>query len=83
MKKKILVIAPQSYPVTGAEAIVNTKMLQAMARSGAFEVDLVSKKDKWQNYESEALEELGLGLNSLNIIEVDNQINFRVILYIG
>lgn len=72
-------IAPQSYPVTGAEAIVNTKMLQAMARSGAFEVDLVSKKDKWQNYESEALEELGLGLNSLNIIEVDNQINLRTL----
>ena len=79
MKKKILVIAPQSYPVTGAEAIVNTKMLQAMARSGAFEVDLVSKKDKWQNYESEALEELGLGLNSLNIIEVDNKINLRTL----
>ena len=79
MKKKILVIAPQSYPVTGAEAIVNTKMLQAMARSGAFEVDLVSKKDKWQNYESEALEELGLGLSSLNIIEVDNKINLRTL----
>ena len=77
VKKKILVIAPQSYPVTGAEAIVNTKMLQAMARSGAFEIDLISKKNKWQNYESDPIEDLGLGLNSLHIIEVDNKINVK------
>ena len=77
MKKKILVIAPQSYPVTGAEAIVNTKMLQAMARSKCFEVDLVSKKNKWQNYKSDTIDKLNLNLNSLHIIEVENKINFR------
>ena len=42
--KKILMIAPASYPVNGAEAIVNIKLLKALSDSGEFEIDLISKK---------------------------------------
>lgn len=79
-KKRILMIAPQSFPVTGAEAIVNIKLLRALSNSNLFEIDLVSKRDKWSNYKSAELEELGVNLNSLNIVEVDNVINFRTIM---
>ena len=79
MRKKILVIAPQSYPVTDAEAIVNAKMLQAMSHCGSFEIDLVSKKDKWKNYTSDSIENLGIKLNKIHIIEVDNKINLLTI----
>ena len=44
--KKILMIAPASYPVNGAEAIVNIKLLKALSDSGKFEIDLISKKNK-------------------------------------
>lgn len=42
--KRILFIAPASFPVTGAENIVNIKLLQALSKSGDFEIDLVSKR---------------------------------------
>lgn len=79
MKKKILVIAPSSYPVNGAEAIVNIKLLRALTKCGKFEIDLVSKKHKWGNYKSKELSELGINLRSLNVVEVDNKINIRTI----
>lgn len=43
--KRILFIAPASFPVTGAENIVNIKLLQALSKSGDFEIDLVSKNN--------------------------------------
>ena len=72
-------IAPQSFPVTGAEAIVNIKLLKALSNSGLFEIDLVSKRDKWSNYKSSELKDFGINLNSLNIVEVDNIVNLRTI----
>ena len=77
--KKILLIAPSSYPINGAEAIVNIKLLRALTKSGNFIIDLVSKKHKWANYKSEELSELGINLRSLNVVEVDNKINLRTI----
>ncbi len=77
--KKILMIAPASYPVNGAEAIVNIKLLKALSDSGEFEIDLISKKSKWENYASEPFENLGINLRSLNIVEVDNKINIKTI----
>lgn len=77
--KKILMIAPASYPVNGAEAIVNIKLLKALSDSGKFEIDLISKKNKWENYASEPFENLGINLRSLNIVEVDNKINIKTI----
>lgn len=77
--KKVLLIAPSSYPVNGAEAIVNVKLLRALTKSGKFEIDLVSKRHKWANYKSEELSKLGIKLRSLNIVEVDNKINLKTI----
>ena len=78
--KRILVIAPQSYPATGAEAIVNIKLLKALSNSNEFEIDLVSKKSKQGNYKTEEFSKLNINLKSLNIIEVDNKINFKTII---
>ncbi len=78
--KRILMIAPSSYPVTGAEAIVNIKLLKALSNSGEFSVDLVSRKWKWEHYPSDTLESFGVSLNSHEVIEVDNVINIRTIL---
>lgn len=77
--KRILMIAPQSFPVTGAEAIVNIKLLKALSNSNKFAIDLVSKKDKWSNYESDTLESLGVNLRSINVIEVDNKVTLTTI----
>ena len=73
-------IAPSSYPVTGAEAIVNIKLLKAFSNSGEFIVDLVSRKWKWEHYPSDTLESFGISLNSHEVIEVDNVINIKTIL---
>lgn len=75
--KRILFIAPASFPVTGAENIVNIKLLQALSKSGDFEIDLVSKKSKWENYPSESISTYAVNLESLNVVEVDNRINVR------
>ena len=78
--KRILMIAPSSYPVNGAEAIVNIKLLQALSHSGEFEIDLVSKKNKWENYPSASIDSFGIKLSSLTIVEVDNKITITTIL---
>lgn len=72
-------IAPSSFPVTGAEAIVNIKLLKALSDSGDFCIDLVSRKWKWEHYPSDSLESFGISLNSSDIIEVDNVINVKTI----
>lgn len=74
VKKRILVIAPASYPVTSAEAIVNIKLLKALSDDGRFEIDLVSKKDKWHDYPSASIESYGVKCN-LHMVEVDNKVS--------
>ena len=78
--KKILMIAPGSFPVTSAECIVNIKLLQAMTRSGQFEVDLVSKAINWQDYPSDSMESLNVKVNSHTIIVAGNSFNLKTIL---
>lgn len=73
--KKILMIAPNSYPINGAEHIVNIKLLQILSNAD-FEIDLISKRNKRENYPSAKFESLGIKVNSLNIVEVDNQFSF-------
>lgn len=77
--KKILMIAPSCYPVIGAEAIVNIKLLKALSDSQHFSIDLISRKWKWALYPSDTLESYGVTLNSLDIIEVDNVINIKTL----
>ena len=73
MRKKILFIAPASIPVFGAEAIVNVKLLSVLIDAG-YDIDVVSKKNKWINY-PESDFSISERLNSINIIEVDNRID--------
>ena len=70
-------IAPSSYPVNGAEAIVNIKLLQALSQTEQFSVDLISRRWKWEHYPSDTLESFGVSLNSHDVIEVDNVINVK------
>jgi len=78
--KKILMIAPGSFPVTSAECIVNIKLLQAMTKSGQFEVDLVSKAINWQDYPSDSMESLGVKVRSHTLVVTDNRLNVKTIL---
>ncbi len=73
----ILVIAPKSYPVSGAEAIVNMKMLQAFSRDSFFEIDLVSRKYSDETYPTGSIEEYGVKINKLHIVESCNKLNLR------
>lgn len=77
--KKILFIAPDSYPINGAESIVNTKLLAALSSSRQFQIDLISKNSKTKDYATDSLKDLGVELNSLHIIEVDNKLSIRAI----
>lgn len=72
-------IAPSSYPVFGAEAIVNIKLLKAMTDSSYFEIDLISKRSKWADYPSDSLKDLGVKVNSIHIEEVDNSHSFNTL----
>lgn len=75
----MLFIAPKSYPVTGAEEIVNIKLLMAMSKSGQFKIDLISKKEKDRDYPSRKIEDLNVQLETLNVIEVDNKVNLKTV----
>lgn len=79
MNKKILIIAPSSLPINNAEAIVNAKLLKLLGDNG-FIIDLIAKKNKWENYPSNStLDSLNIKLNKLEIIEVDNRINIKTL----
>ena len=73
-------ISPSSYPVIGAEAIVNIKLLKTLSDSQQFSIDLISRRWKWAKYPSDTLESFGIRLDSLEIVEVDNVINIKTIL---
>lgn len=77
--KRILMIAPDSYPVKGAESIVNIKLLRALTGKGEFQVDLISKLDSWEKYPSDSLDDLGLKLHGYYPIKVENKINVKTI----
>lgn len=77
--KKILFIAPDSYPINGAESIVNIKLLAVLSQSGEFQIDLISKNNKNKEYKSNSLKDLGVNLRSINIIEVDNKLSIKSI----
>lgn len=51
-----------------------------MTRCGQFEVDLVSKALKWQDYPSDSMDKLNVRVNSHKIILADNRLNIKTIL---
>ncbi|MBB2954364.1 hypothetical protein [Sphingobacterium sp. JUb56] len=79
MSKKILFIAPSSYPVNSPEAIVNIKLLELLSNNG-YEIDLISKKIKWDNYpSSQTLDSLNVKIKRNIIVEVDNKLNIKTL----
>lgn len=76
MKKRILVIAPSSYPINIAEAIVNAKLLKALHKSDKFEIDLVSQNHKYTHYPKESID---IELRSINIVETSLKPDFETI----
>lgn len=73
-------ISPSCYPVVGAEAIVNIKLLKALSDSGQFSIDLITRRWKWAQYPSDTLDSFDVKLNSIEIVEVDNVININTII---
>ncbi|MDQ1805384.1 hypothetical protein ACNFU2_09475 [Chryseobacterium sp. PTM-20240506] len=79
MSKKVLFIAPSSYPVNSPEAIVNIKLLELLSNNG-YEIDLISKKIKWSNYPStQSLEDLNVKINRSIVVEVDNKFTLKTL----
>ena len=76
MKKHILVIAPSSYPINIAEAIVNAKLLKALHKSDKFEIDLVSQNHKYVHYPKESID---IDIKSINIVETTLKPDFESI----
>ena len=77
--KKVLFISIHSFPVTGAEEIVNARLLSILTKNGEFHIDLLTKKKKYETYPSDSLEEYGIKLHSLSMVEVGNKINLTTI----
>ena len=76
---KILMLAPKCFPVNGAEAIVNIKLLSAMTQDGGFEVDLITRKNAKVMYPSESLDAYGVRLNALYMIENEGGFSLKVL----
>lgn len=77
--KTVLFVAQDSFPLHGAESIVNIKLLSALSNSGEFTIDLISKKAKGESYGSNTLNELGIRIRHLNVLEVENKVNLSSI----
>lgn len=71
-------VAPESFPVNCAEAIVNVKQLEILSKAG-YSIDVVSRKRKWSDYPVMNLSDMNIKLNSLHTIEVDNHLNWSTI----
>ena len=76
MKKRILVIAPSSYPIHQAEAIVNSKLLKALHNSGSFEIDLISQSHRFIHYPKEAID---ININNFYVVETSLKPDFEAI----
>lgn len=68
--RRILIIAPSSFPVQHAEAIVNIKLIKALADSGKFVIDVISQNNPdYINYSSDGLDEYQLNIRSIKVFE--------------
>lgn len=79
-KKRVLMLAPHSFPVFGAEAIVNINLLRVLAQSGEFEIDLISRKVSWSFYPSASFESYGFSLSSFNVVEISDGFSLKNLL---
>lgn len=67
-------IAPACFPVSGAEAIVNMKLLQAFAKSNDITVDLISRSQS-SIYPSGEIDEYGITPREVYIIDYNPHYN--------
>lgn len=74
---RLLLIAPKCYPVFGAEAIVNMKMLQAFSTDKTIKVDLVSRKYADEMYPTEGISSYGVNIDNLCVVESCNKLNLH------
>lgn len=66
---KILLLAPSSYPVQHAEAIVNIKLLKCLSNSKKFEIDLISEDiNNCTGYPSAPLDSYNINIRTINVI---------------
>jgi hypothetical protein len=72
--KNILFISPASYPVNGAEHIVNINLVKVLSEAG-FKIDLISKHSKSGKYQSPTFDSFGLNINSIHVVEVENRLS--------
>lgn len=78
---RILFVAPSSYPIYGAEANVNAKMLNALTEGGCT-VDLVCRSVR-SNHSCypESTSDFFFGkVNSINLVKVNTAFDFKTIL---
>lgn len=72
--RRILIIAPSSFPVQHAEAIVNVKLIKVLASSGKFIIDLISQNNPdYINYPSDGLDSYNLNVESIKILDKENE----------
>lgn len=76
--KRILFVAANVLPVNGPEAIVNAKLLKVLADEG-YVIDVISKDGQSKYFSATIDDFFAEKLNSVNIINADNQINIRTI----
>lgn len=78
---RILFVAPSSYPVFGAEANVNAKMLNALTEGGAI-VDLVCRSVRSNRtcYPESTTDFFFGKVNSINLVKVDTAFDLSTIL---
>lgn len=77
---RILFIAPSSYPIFGAEANVNAKLLKILSEGGA-EIDLVSRairKDR-KAYPESTDDFYFSKLKSINVVKTDSKFDIKTI----
>ena len=79
-ENRILFLAPASIPVNGAESIVNLKLIKLLISKG-YEIDLISKKYKWDHYPVSRYDDLLSSLSSATVLEVDNHFGVKALWY--
>lgn len=71
-------IAPACYPVNGAEAIVNMKLLQAFSQYEDITVDLISRNNT-NIYPSDAIEKYGVKIKEMHLVEYEPHMNISTL----
>ncbi len=80
-KPRILFIAPSSYPIFGAEANVNAKLLKVLSEDGAI-IDLVCRdlRSPLEGYPASTDDYYFSKLNSITVVRTDTKADFKTLL---